>query len=221
VSFYAEAHHYIAQYGYAAVGLGILLENFGLPTPGETLLITGAVAAARGALDIRLLLLVAWLGAFVGNTIGYYIGWWGGHSLLVRYGARVGITQQRLDWVTRYFQRYGDAVILFSRFFLGLRQLSGIVAGSLQMRLPRFLVLNAIGSALWVGFWGLLADWLGGHIFHIFRAKITRAEPLVIGLGIAAVIIAVALHFFGKRLKNHFWPPPAPRDTQDPDRSKP
>ena len=59
--------HSIHHYGYLAVALGILFEDFGLPTPGETLLITGAISASTGALDIYLLLLFAWIGAVVGT----------------------------------------------------------------------------------------------------------------------------------------------------------
>src|SRR6204780_2188936 len=55
-SFFHEIHGYVGDYGYAAVTLGLLLEHFGLPLPGETLLITGAVLASHGTLDIWLLL---------------------------------------------------------------------------------------------------------------------------------------------------------------------
>jgi membrane protein DedA with SNARE-associated domain len=162
--FFGELQRVIGDYGYLAVALGILLEDFGLPTPGETLLITGAILASAGALNIYALLILAWLGAVVGDNIGYLIGRTGGHRLMVRYGARFGITDARLKQVEAFFDRYGGWVIVFARFVLVLRQFNGIVAGTLEMHWLRFLVLNAIGAALWVAFWGILSFWLGKGI---------------------------------------------------------
>jgi len=197
---FGEVHHYVAQYGYLAVTVGIMLEDFGLPVPGESLLITGAILASRGTLDIRLLLILAWAGAVIGDNIGFCIGHFGGHRLMVRYGSRVGITQERLDSVTRSFQRYGDWVIVFARFIVILRQLNGIVAGTLEMHWARFLVLNAIGSALWVGFWGTLAHWLGKRIFAML-ATMAQYEPMVIALAIAAVALALGGHLLRRYLR--------------------
>ena len=128
--FFAGVNHYIEHYGYLAVALGILLEDFGLPTPGEMLLITGAISASTGALNVYLLLLLAWVGAVIGDNIGYAIGHFGGHHLMVRYGGRIGITRDRLKQVEAFFEHYGGWVIVFARFVVILRQFNGIVAGN-------------------------------------------------------------------------------------------
>ena len=193
-----EVHHYIGEYGYLAVGLGILLEDFGLPVPGETLLITSSAIASRGALNIWILLPMAWAGAVIGDNIGFLIGHFGGQRLLVRYGHRIGITHRRLDRVEAFVEHYGPAVIVFARFVLLLRQFNGIAAGSLGMHWIRFGVCNAIGAALWVGFWGMLSYWLGKQVFDYFT-EIERVEPqLLIGTAIAAAIV-VALFWLRHR----------------------
>ncbi len=191
-SFLGDIGHYIASYGYVAIALGILLENFGMPTPGETLLVLGGIAASRGTLDIRLLLVFSWLAAVVGNQIGYSIGRTGGHHLLVRYGNRIGITHRRLDKVEAFFDRHGEVVIIFARFVVGLRQFSGIVAGMLEMHWARFLLFNAVGAAMWIGFWGLLAFWLGKRVLEFME----NIWPLVIGLVVLAIAFAAAHHFW-------------------------
>jgi len=187
MSQFGDVQSYIADYGYLAVSAGILLEDFGLPTPGETMLIAGAIAAARGTLDITWLLLLAWAGAVIGDSIGWALGRYGGHHLVVRYGSSVGITGAKLKQVERFFDRHGDVVIIFARFVVLLRQLNGIVAGTLSMPWPRFLLLNGIGAALWVGWWGLLAYWLGQRVMD-FISGIGRIEPILFAL--AAVILA-------------------------------
>jgi len=186
--FFGELQRIIGDYGYWAVALGILLEDFGMPTPGETLLITGAIVASAGALNIYVLLVLAWVGAVVGDNIGYLIGRTGGQRLMVRYGARFGITDARLTRVEEFFHRYGDMVVLFARFVIILRQFNGIVAGTLEMHWLRFLVLNTIGAALWVVFWGLLAFWLGKRLL-ILLDELHAEAPLIIGVLLAVTLI--------------------------------
>jgi membrane protein DedA with SNARE-associated domain len=179
--------HSIEHYGYLAVALGILFEDFGLPAPGETLLITGAISASTGTLNIYLLLFLAWSGAVIGDNIGYAIGNYGGHHLLVRYGARVGITSDRLKHVESFFERYGGWVIVFARFVVILRQFNGIVAGTVGMHWLHFLALNAIGAALWVGFWGMLAYWLGKGVF-VYVHELHQLTPVVATLAVLCVL---------------------------------
>ena len=190
MSFFGGVEHYIHEYGYAAVAGGMLLENFGLPVPGETLLISGAIAAAHGSLDITILLLLSWVAAVAGQMIGWAIGFWGGHRLAVLYGGRVGITAQKLARIEGYFARYGDYVVVFARFVVVLRQLNGIVAGTLEMHWARFLLLNAIGAALWIGWWGLLSFWLGHGVLEFVR-RAGRIEPVLFTLA-GLIIVAVA-----------------------------
>jgi membrane protein DedA with SNARE-associated domain len=187
---FSHVHHAIAEYGYFAVMLGILLEDFGLPTPGETLLIAGAIAASQGDLNIWLLLFLAWLGGVIGDNIGYAIGYNGGHRLMLRYGGRIGITEGKLKQVEKFFARYGGWVVVFARFVVVLRQFNGIVAGTLEMPWWRFVALNAIGAALWVGFWGGLAYNLGKSFYPILHQ--IEAYRLYLAIGIAVAIVATA-----------------------------
>jgi len=181
--------HYLEHYGSWAVAVAILLEDFGLPTPGETLLIAGAIAAAADKLNIYVLLALAFAGAVIGDNIGYAIGRAGGHRLVARYGARVGITSDRLKRVEAFFDRYGGWVIVFARFVVLLRQLNGIVAGTLEMHWLHFVALNALGAALWVGFWGILAYTLGKgvlvyvHEFHALKYILFAAAAVIIAGG--------------------------------------
>ncbi len=209
-SFLGDISHYIAEYGYFAITLVILLENFGMPTPGETFLVLGGIAASRGTLNIWILLPLCWLAAVVGNQIGFQIGRTGGHHLLVRYGNRFGITHERLKKVEAFFDKHGDVVLIFARFVVGLRQFSGIVAGMLEMHWLRFLLLNAIGAALWIGFWGLLAYWLGKRVLEFME----NIWPLIIGVVVLA-IVAAAAHYFWRRWRARRPDGDAPQGSSD------
>ena len=177
---------FIAHYGYAAVFLLIMLEDFGMPVPGETALVVSAAAAATGQLSIWGVLAAAFIGAVAGDNIGYLIGHFGGRPLVARVGARVGITHERLAHVEGFFGRYGETIIVGARFVEILRQLNGIVAGFLGMHWARFLAYNALGAALWVGVWGAVGYFAGEHIGQI-HAVVARFTWLIAIVGIGAV----------------------------------
>ena len=201
MSFVEHVHQFVTDYGYIAVFLGIFFEDFGLPTPGETMLIAGAVLASHGSLNIYWLLPIAWAGAVAGDSIGFLIGATGGHRLLTRYGNKIGITDARLQNVETFFERYGDIVVVFARFFIILRQFNGIVAGALGMPWPRFLLYNAIGAALWVGFWGGATFWVGRRFFEYLRSFgwTGHLVLVLIAIGVAALVAHFWWHWRSRR----------------------
>jgi membrane protein DedA with SNARE-associated domain len=183
----AVAAPYLERYGYAAVVGALLLESFGLPLPGETMLIAGAALAAGGQLRLAPLLVCAWAAAVLGDNIGFAIGRFGGRRLIVRYGARIGITESRLARVEEFFHRYGSAVVLCARFFALVRQLNGLVAGTAGMSWWRFLACNATGAALWVGAWGFGVYYFGQSLGHV----VARIHGLGYAIGAAALVAIV------------------------------
>jgi membrane protein DedA with SNARE-associated domain len=211
LSFAEEVRHFVTDYGYLAIFLGIFLEDFGLPTPGETMLIAGAILASHGSLNILWLLPVAWIAAVCGDSVGYLIGIKGGNKLLTRYGEKIGITEERLDRVETFFGRYGDIVVVFARFFVILRQFNGIVAGTLEMPWPRFLFYNALGAALWVGFWGGATYWLGRRFFDYLRSFGPGGHVLMI-IGALAVVAVLARLWWRWRAKHGVAAPFSARD---------
>lgn len=149
----STAHPFIVQYGYGALFGVLFAESFGLPLPGEAFLITASFLATQGQLNIWLVGLTAWIAVVLGDNAGYAIGRFGGRRLIIRHGARVGISAERLNKTERFFAHYGPEIVIVARFFPVLRQLNGIVAGSAGMRWKRFVSYNALGGLLWVGAW--------------------------------------------------------------------
>jgi membrane protein DedA with SNARE-associated domain len=197
----------LEQYGYLAVIIAIFGEDFGLPLPGESMLIAGALAAAAGRLEIVPLLLLAWGAAVVGDNVGYAIGRYGGHALIHRYGRYVLITPDRLERVERFFARYGGAVVLVARFVAGLRQLNGLVAGALGMPWWEFVAFNAAGAALWVGAWGFGIYWFGDHGLRMLHSA-RGAEPYLIA-GLVVVFAGAAIWLWRRDRAGRASPPPS------------
>jgi membrane protein DedA with SNARE-associated domain len=159
----------LQHYGLWAIGLLITLEDFGVPVPGETILIAGAIFAGAGRINIVALGVVAFVAAVTGDNIGFAIGHFGGRALALRFGKYVFLTEERLDKAEAFFDRRGSIVITFARFVEGLRQANGIIAGITGMHWLRFLVFNAIGAALWVGTWVTIGYFAGNNITTVYH----------------------------------------------------
>ena len=170
---------YLHQYGYLAVFAALFLEDFGVPVPGETLLIAGSLLATKGEINIFVLLPIAWLAAVLGDNVGYAIGRYGGRALVLRFGRYLRLTHERLSYAEGFFNRRGAVIVIFARFFEILRQLNGIVAGITRMAWGRFVIYNAIGAALWVGFWSTLFFQVGKQGERI-GILYKRYEPLML-----------------------------------------
>lgn len=190
----ASAEPMLREYGYAAAFAGVFLEALGLPLPGETLIIAGALLASQGDLNIELLLATVWVAAVLGDNVGYTIGYFGGRRLVVRYGQRVGITEDRLSRVEEFFHKYGGGVVLAARFFVLLRQLNGVTAGTVDMSWKRFVLYNALGGAAWVLFWGIGVYLLGQQISVVITWA-GRFGYVVLGVAAAILLVFLARRF--------------------------
>jgi membrane protein DedA with SNARE-associated domain len=176
------------HYGYLAVAGLVLLEDFGVPVPGETVLILGAVYAGTGRLSIVLVVLLGFLAAVTGDNIGFAIGRFGGRRLVDRFGRYILLTPERLDKATGFFERRGAGIIIVARFVEGLRQANGIIAGTTEMHWARFVAFNAIGAALWVGLWSAVGYFSGNHITSIYNTA--TQYSLIFGIVVGVVLIA-------------------------------
>lgn len=163
-----HAEPFLHHYGLYAVFFSLFLETFGLPLPGETLLIAASLLASQGQFHLLVVLLVGWAAAVLGDNAAFYVGHFGGQRLLLRLGSRLGLMHDRLDKVQHFYERFGAEVVIVARFFEGARQLNGLVAGSSGMAPLKFLVYNVIGAALWVGFWATAAFYLGDHLAVLY-----------------------------------------------------
>jgi membrane protein DedA with SNARE-associated domain len=174
--------HLLATWGYGLIALGVGLESMGLPLPGETLLISAALyAGTAGRLDIHLIVLTAAAAAIVGDNLGYAIGRYLGEPVVLRWGRRIGLTEERVAIGRRLFARHGAKVVIFGRFIALLRTLSALVAGIVHMPWRRFLAANAAGGIGWSALFGYGSFLLGDRIKQV-------KGPAALAIGAAAAI---------------------------------
>ncbi len=190
----AKVQPFLERYGYAAVFLSILPEGFGIPAPGQTLLMAASLDAANGRLNILWVLACGCAAAMLGNALGYLLGRWGGRSLL----RRVRVNEGHLRAIEERFARHGTGILLVARFFDGLRQLNGIVAGLLGMPWRAFAVLNVLGAMIWTGSWGVVVYIIGKKMasVHVLSAK---AEPGLLFLALTLVVVLAVYLLWHRR----------------------
>lgn len=188
----------LSHYGYWAVGAVVFVEDFGIPAPGETILVAAGVYAGAGELNVVAVGVIGFVAAVAGDNIGYLIGRFGGRAFVHRWGKYVFLTPKRFEAAERFFTRHGGKIVTVARFIEGLRQANGILAGTTGMHWLRFVAFNALGAALWVGLWVTLAYFAGTHIGAVYDA-ISRYEVYVfVGIGVL-VLALIARHLLRRR----------------------
>ncbi|CAL9656933.1 DedA family protein [Streptomyces sp. enrichment culture] len=187
----------LGHYSYWAVGAVVFVEDFGVPAPGETILLAAGVYAGAGRLNVVAVALIAFAAAVAGDNVGYLIGRAGGRAFVHRWGRYVFLTPKRFEAAEGFFARHGGKIVTVARFVEGLRQANGIIAGTTGMRWRRFLAFNALGAALWVGLWTTLAYLAGSHITAIYD-EIRRYQPYAV-LAVAVVIAGFVVRHLVRR----------------------
>lgn len=170
---------FVASYGYFAVFVGTLLE-------GETILIAAGFAAHRGLLEWPLVVMIAAIGATLGDQLAFFLGRWKGDALIERFPALA----KHKPRVRDLLEHHAAILILTVRFLYGLRIAGPVLIGSSRVPVLRFAVLNTIGAILWA----LAITGVGysfGLAINALVADLKRIEEIVL-----VVILALGALFW-------------------------
>lgn len=166
------------------------LESLGVPVPGETALIAGAVLAHQGHLNITVLIALVAVAAIVGDNLGYLIGRRGGRALLERPGPLERHRRAVLRKGEPFFERHGPKAVFLGRWVAGLRIAAAWLAGINRMRWATFLFWNAAGGIAWAVSVGLLGYFVGAAAGKLIRDLGVIAVAVVfVVLIVAAVVV--------------------------------
>ncbi len=149
---------------------GLLLENAGIPLPGETILITASVLArTKHQLNIFFIAVVAIAAATLGDNLGYALGHYLGCPLLARYRHIFHLEQEQISKGEDFLRRRGGTAVFLARFVTGIRVVAGPLAGILKMPWRKFLFFNALGAVVWATAVTAAAYLLGDAIEKVIR----------------------------------------------------
>ena len=182
-----EAIEKIAQqYGYWAIFFGILLENLGLPIPGETVTLAGGFLAGSDQLNYWWVVSDAALGATIGGNIGYWIGRSGGWALLLNLGKLFRLKEAKIEELRRQFSENAGKAVFFGRFIALLRVFASPLAGIAEMPYWKFTVYNTAGAVTWATVMVSLSYFAGQIV------PLEKLFTLASQFGIAAFLLVAA-----------------------------
>jgi membrane-associated protein len=193
--FFELIRGHMAAHGYWTVALALMLENAGLPVPGETILLVASfLAYSEHRLSLPWVIVVGIAAATLGDNVGFLVGHYGGRPLLTRYRSAFHVTPQTLTRGEELFERYGAATILVARFIAGLRIVAGPLAGVLRMDWRKFVLFNFLGATLWVTTISSAGFLFGKHWEKLL--EILKGVNLVL---LAAALIIAAIYWLKRR----------------------
>jgi membrane protein DedA with SNARE-associated domain len=186
----------ISSGGYTGVILLMAIESACIPLPSEIIMPFSGYLVFRGEFGLFWVGLAGAFGCVVGSVPAYYLGLYGGRPLIEKYGKYVLVSHHDLDLADRWFGRYGDWAIFFSRLLPVVRTFISFPAGVAKMNVPRFIIYTFVGSFPWclgLAYIGMKLgenwDTLGAY-FHKF--------DIVIGFLIAAGVV----YYIWRHVKN-------------------
>ena len=138
---------FIAQWGYAAIFVIVILGNVGLPVPEETVLTVSGYLIWQGRLRPLPVVLVAIASAVLGDNVAYWIGRRFGRVALTRF---LKVSPERIERMQGLVLRYGMLAVFVARFVAGLRFMAGPLAGTTGLSPLRFFIANLLGALVYV-----------------------------------------------------------------------
>ncbi len=153
------------HYGPLAVFLFVVIENFGAPIPGETMLVAASAYAASGHINIVTVVLACIAGVWSGATLSYLAGRSGGVALM----GRLHVPERHLARAETYMVRWGGYTVVVGRYIAFLRSYIGWLAGINRMKPAPFFLWNLIGATLWTVTFAAIGYLLGDNLALIGR----------------------------------------------------
>lgn len=170
----------ISALGYAGVAGLMAIESACIPLPSEIIMPFSGYLVFEGKFNLHLASFAGAFGCAVGSAVAYYAGMKGGRPFIERYGKYILIRKRDLDRADRWFEKYGEAIVFFSRLLPVVRTFISFPAGVSRMHFRRFLVYSFVGSVPWCYF----LAWLGlvlGRNWESLRSYFHGADYIIGG----------------------------------------
>ncbi|MBH0205680.1 MAG: DedA family protein [Nitrospira sp.] len=175
------------------------VESACIPLPSEIIMPFSGYLVSTGQFTLLGVTLAGAVGNVIGSIVAYYAGVWGGRPFVERYGPYFLVSHHDLDIADRWFLKYGEAAVFFSRMLPVVRTFISLPAGIARMNFPRFVLLTFVGALPWCYLLAYIGVKMGEQWEHL--RDYFHQFDIVIGL-----FLAIALGYF---LWSH-WPRRSP-----------
>lgn len=188
---------YIAQWGYPAIFVGMVLENACVPIPSELIFGFAGYLVYLGRLDFFPAVVSGVAGGLAGSVLAYLAGYYGGRPFVDAYGKYILLSGSHVELAQTWFDRYGLKATFFSRLLPVVRTFISLPAGFAKVNLPKFILYTLLGSIPWtIGL--IYAGRLLGENWDQLNVIGHKASLVVAGM----LIVGVVYYFRKKRLRS-------------------
>ena len=188
----------ISHLGYAGLYAGMLGQAVGVPLSSEIMLAFSGYLASTRVLEILPVMIAGALGDISGAVIAYFVGFYGGRPILLRFGRFVFVRARDIERADEWFARYGSRAVLILKLLPGIRAFGSFPAGVTRMSFPLFLGWTALGSAIWAVLFAGVGYTLGKN-WDLLGGYARPASFILLGLVVAAIVAWIWLHVRAER----------------------
>ncbi|MGG1554546.1 bifunctional DedA family/phosphatase PAP2 family protein [Paenibacillus ferrarius] len=182
----------LEHYGYWLILLFLLLEMLALPLPGEMMMGYIGLFVYEQKLNWFFSIASASVGVLIGVTLSYWIGFRLGRPFIVRHGKVIHFTEERLNKLTHWFEKYGDKLLFVAYFIPGVRHITGYFCGVTRMPFRRYARFAYTGAVFWASLFISLGKVLGPK-WEEYHASVNK---YMIIFGIASVLLAAVIYLY-------------------------
>ena len=181
----------VGEWGYAGIFLMMFLESSFFPFPSEVAMIPAGYLAHQGQMSLVLAWCAGTAGSLAGAVFNYYLCYFFGRELVLKYGKYVGITKVKMRKFEAFFKRHGEISTFNCRLIPGIRQYISLPAGLAKMNLFKFSLYTTLGASIWVAILLAVGWYLGKNYDKSAFSHIVVALLAAVGLLTALYIVYV------------------------------
>ena len=176
----------VSSWGYAGIFVMMFLESSFFPFPSEVAMIPAGYLAHKGEMSLVLAFISGTLGSLLGAIFNYYLCYFFGREIVLKYGKFVGITHEKMDKFEAFFNKHGEISTFNSRLIPGIRQYISLPAGLAKMNIFRFCLFTTLGAGIWCAILLVVGYFLGSN-----PDKQTLLTITIALLAVVAIISAI------------------------------
>ena len=181
----------VGEWGYAGIFLMMFLESSFFPFPSEVAMIPAGYLAHQGQMSLVLAWCAGTAGSLAGAVFNYYLCYFFGRELVLKYGKYVGITEEKMRKFEAFFNKHGEISTFNCRLIPGIRQYISLPAGLAKMNLFKFSLYTTLGAGIWVAILLAVGWYLGKNYDKSAFSHIVVALLAAVGLLTALYIVYV------------------------------
>ena len=188
----------ISGMGYPGIIILMTLESSFFPFPSEVVIPPAGYLASQGQMNLLIIILSGILGSIIGALINYYIAFFFGRNLLLKYGKYMFLPEEKFNKVEKYFNNHGEITTFIGRLIPVIRQYISFPAGLAKMNIFKFVFYTALGASIWVIILAYVGYFVGNNI------ELVKHNLHIITLILIPVLILIVILYimFKKKKKN-------------------